>query len=317
MNTIKSKVITILGPTAIGKSDLAVDIALFLKEQNIDSEIISADSRQIYKRLDLGTGKITKEEMKNIPHHMLDVKNPNEEYSVFEYTNDANKIIEDLLSKNIIPIICGGTGLYIDALIFGNVGARAEVNQELRDTLEKKDLKYLQDELKNLAKKYNANITNIDIPNKRRVIRAIEILTELKNIPQKIYEEKYDNFIIGLDTDPEFLKSKVKIRLEKRLNAGMINEVENLLNQDRITHERLQKLGLEYKFISDYLTDTLTMEEFKEKLNIAICQYIKRQRTWFRKNKNIKDKIKWYDIQDKNYFQKIKESLKTFTSNNS
>jgi tRNA dimethylallyltransferase len=115
----KPKIITILGPTAIGKSDLAVFISQYLKkEHNLNSEIISADSRQIYKYLDLGTGKITKEEMKNVPHHMLDIINPDQKYSVFQYTIDANKIIDDLLSKNIIPIICGGTGQYINALLF-------------------------------------------------------------------------------------------------------------------------------------------------------------------------------------------------------
>jgi tRNA dimethylallyltransferase len=298
----KPKIITVLGPTAIGKSDLAVNISLYLKNKhNINSEIISADSRQIYKHLDIGTGKITDTEMKGVKHHMLDILNPDQEYSVYQYHEDTNKIIEDLSRKSIIPIICGGTGLYIDALLFENAGAGASQNPTLRDELEKESLENLQDKLKFLSEKYQANIDNIDIKNKRRVIRAIEILTELKTIPEKKYINKYNNLIIGLDADYEFLKERIKIRIDKRLKIGMIEEVENLLKENKINHNKLQRLGLEYKFISDYLTGILTLEEFKEKLYIAICHYAKRQKTWFKNNKNLNNKenhIDWFDIQD-------------------
>lgn len=305
----KPKIITILGPTAIGKSDLAVSISLYLKKQNLNSGIISADSRQVYKYLDIGTGKITKEEMKNVHHHMLDILEPDQEYSVFQYTQDANKIIEDLLSKNIIPIICGGTGQYINALLFETSGAGAKQNPELRENLERESLDYLQNELENLATKHNTDISKIDIKNKRRVIRAIEIITELGYIPEIKVNDKYENIIVGLDTDYEILQKRIKNRIDKRLDQGMIEEVENLLKENKVDHDRLQKLGLEYKFISDYLTGVLSIDEFKEKLYFAICHYAKRQKTWFKNNKELKDKILWFDTKDEDYQEKIEKFI--------
>lgn len=314
---LKPKIITVLGPTAIGKSDLAVSISLYLKSKlGLDSEIISADSRQVYKHLDLGTGKTTHEEMNGVKHHMLDIINPDESYSVYQYTEDANRIINELLSKNIIPIICGGTGQYIDGILFDIKGAGAKQNPELRDELERESLEDLQKQLKDLSEKYKADISRVDIKNKRRVIRAIEIITELKYIPEKSYTDKYNNLIIGLDTDYEFLKNRINTRIDKRLDQGMIKEVEDLLIENKITHERLQKLGLEYKFIDDYLTGVLTIDEFKEKLYFAIIHYAKRQKTWF---KNVKSEVNWFDIQDKDYVDKVYEKIKLFitpTSNN-
>lgn len=309
----KPKIITILGPTAIGKSDLAVSISLYLKkEHNINSEIISADSRQVYKHLNLGTGKITTEEMKGVKHHMLDVLNPDQLYSVFEYSQDANKIIEDLLSKNIIPIICGGTGQYINALLFETAGAGAKQNPELRENLERESLEFLQTELNTLAQKHSADISKIDIKNKRRVIRAIEIITELGYIPEIKINDKYENLIIGLDTDYSILQNRIKTRIEKRLDQGMIKEVEDLLKENKVDHTRLQKLGLEYKFISDYLTGILSIDEFKEKLYFAIIHYAKRQKTWFKNNKELKEKIVWFNTQDENYQEVIENSLEKF-----
>ena len=304
------KIITVLGPTAIGKSDLAVEISLYLKSEfGLNSEIISADSRQIYKYLDLGTGKITAEEMKGVKHHMLDIINPDESYSVYQYTEDANKIIEKLLSQNIIPIICGGTGQYIDGVLFDVKGAGAKQNLKLREELEDESLENLQKQLIDLSEKYKANISKVDIKNKRRVIRAIEILQELKHIPEKTYINKYDNLIIGLNTDYDFLRNKIKARIDKRLDQGMIKEVEDLLRDKKINHQRLQKLGLEYKFISDYLTGVLTLNEFKEKLYFAICHYAKRQKTWF---KNVKSEVNWFDIQNQNYIKEVFEKVRLF-----
>ncbi len=312
------KIITVLGPTAIGKSDLAVEISLYLKSEfGLNSEIISADSRQIYKYLDIGTGKITNKEMKGVRHHMLDIINSDETYSVYQYTEDANKIIEKLLSQNIIPIICGGTGQYIDGILFDVKGAGAKQNPKLREELENESLENLQKQLIDLSEKYKANISKVDIKNKRRVIRAIEILKELKHIPEKTYINKYDNLIIGLNTDYDFLRNKIKTRINKRLDQGMIKEVEDLLKDEKINHQRLQKLGLEYKFISDYLTGVLTLNEFKEKLYFAICHYAKRQKTWF---KNVKSEVNWFDIQNQNYIKEVFEKVRLFitpTSNNS
>lgn len=313
----KPKIITILGPTAIGKSDLAVSISLYLKKElGLNSEIISADSRQVYKHLDLGTGKITNEEMKGVKHHMLDILEPNQEYSVFQYAQDANKIIDDLLSKNIIPIICGGTGQYINALLFKTSGAGAKQNPELRENLERESLEYLQTQLKTLASKHDTDISKIDIKNKRRVIRAIEIITELGYMPEIKVNDKYENIIIGLNTDYEILQKRIKTRIDKRLDQGMIKEVEYLLKENKVDHTRLQKLGLEYKFISDYLTDILTIDEFKEKLYFSTIHYAKRQKTWFRNNKELKDKITWFGIKDENHQEKIEKLLTLPSSNN-
>jgi len=309
---MKDKIITILGPTAIGKSDLAVSISIYLKNKhNINSEIISADSRQIYKYLDLGTGKITSEEMKGVKHHMLDIINPDESYSVYQYTEDANKIIKGLLKNNILPIICGGTGQYIDGILFDIKGAGASQNPELREELERESLENLQKQLQDLSEKYQANISKVDIKNKRRVIRAIEIIMELKHIPEIKIEDKYNNLLIGLDTDYEILKERIKTRIDKRLDAGMIKEVEDLLKENKINHERLQKLGLEYKFISDYLQGNLTMDEFKERLYFAICHYAKRQKTWF---KNSKNHIEWFDVLDEGFESKVFDRVEKFIS---
>lgn len=313
MSSDKPKIITILGPTAIGKSDLAVSISQYLKkEHDLNSEIISADSRQIYKYLDIGTGKISPDEMKNVPHHMLDIINPDQEYSVFQYAQDTNKIIDELLSKNIIPIICGGTGQYINALLFETAGAGAKQNPKLREELERIPLEGLQNQLKSLAEKHNADISKIDIKNKRRVIRAIEIIKELGYIPEIKINDKYENIIIGLDTDYEVLKNRIQTRIDKRLYQGMIQEVENLLNENKVNHERLQKLGLEYKFIDDYLTGVLTIEEFKEKLYFAIIHYAKRQKTWFRNNKELKDKVIWFDTMDEGFEKDIENKIHNF-----
>ncbi len=315
---MRPKIITVLGPTAIGKSDLAVDISLYLESKlNLKSEIISADSRQIYKQLNLGTGKITKDEMKGVTHHMLDIIDPNENYSVYQYTEDANKIIEELLSKNIIPIICGGTGQYIDGILFNKKGAGANQNLELRNKLESESLENLQKQLRKLSEEYKADISKIDIVNKRRVIRAIEILYELKFIPEINIENKYNNLIIGLDTDYEVLKNRIQNRIDKRLDNGMIKEVEDLLKDNKINHEKLQKLGLEYKFISDYLQGYLTIDQFKEKLYFAICHYAKRQKTWFKNNKNLNNDINhinWFDIINKDYFDEVLNLIKNFIS---
>ncbi len=167
----------------------------------------------------------------------------------------------------------------------------------------------LQKQLIDLSEKYKANISKVDIKNKRRVIRAIEILQELKHIPEKTYINKYDNLIIGLNTDYDFLRNKIKARIDKRLDQGMIKEVEDLLRDKKINHQRLQKLGLEYKFISDYLTGVLTLNEFKEKLYFAICHYAKRQKTWF---KNVKSEVNWFDIQNQNYIKEVFEKVRLF-----
>lgn len=284
----KPQIIVICGPTATGKSDLAVEIALHIQRK---AEVISADSRQIYTYLNLGTGKITPIEMKGVVHHMLDIITPDQIYNVAQFKKDGQKIISRILEQKHIPLVCGGTGLYIDTLATNATLPDVEADEKLRAELEGKTLEEL---LKIFSDLNKDQPHKVDLKNKRRVIRAIEILRSLGHIPKLQTEEVYDVLYVGLDGSDELLRDKIKRRIDIRLEQGMIQESEHLLSLGLITHDRMQKLGLEYKFISDLLQKKITLEDFKEKLFFAIWHYAKRQRIWFKKNKN----IHWLDIGD-------------------
>ena len=298
----KPQLIVICGPTATGKSDLAVEIALHLQGK---AEVISADSRQIYTHLNLGTGKITPQEMRHVPHHMLDIITPDEVYSVAQFKKDGEKVITKVLGQKHTPIICGGTGQYIDALVTNTNFPEVVADETLRSELEEKTLEEL---LKIFFDLNKDQPHKVDLKNKRRVIRAIEIVKTLGHIPALQSEEIYDVLYIGLNGPDELLRDKIKRRIDVRLEQGMIQESEQLLSQGLITHERMQKLGLEYKFISDLLHKEITLEEFKEKLFFAIWHYAKRQRVWFKKNTN----IHWLDISDANLKNKAIELVDEF-----
>ncbi len=269
------KVIVVVGPTASGKSDFAVELA-----HKYNGEIISADSRQVYKRLDIGTGKITKEEMKGIPHHMLSVYAVGEDVSVARYAHDATPILEDILARGKTPIICGGTGQYVDALIYTTSLPKVEPNKKLREELEKKNT----EELFAMLKKRDANRANaIDRYNRVRLIRALEIVESLGTVPHREKPElKFNTTMYLLTPSRELLRTRITRRLEKRLDEGMVEEVEQLLASG-ITHEELYRLGLEYRYISLYLQKKLTYEEMVEQLGFKIKQYAKRQETWNKK----------------------------------
>ena len=281
------KIIVICGPTATGKSDLAVNIALHLK----NAEIISADSRQVFRHLDIGTGKITKEEMKGVHHHMLDVVDPMEEFSVFAYAEMAEKIISDIHKRESIPILCGGTGLYIDAILTGNKGAPVSANPKLREELGHKPVEELREMLVKIAEENKADISKIDIKNKRRIIRAIEIIRDLGHVPLKNTKPLYDAVMVGLDAPSDTVQRRISKRLDTRLDAGMIEESQNLLNKKLITHDQMFRLGLEYRYISLLLQKKIAEDEFKAQLGTAIWQYAKRQRTWFKRDAG----IRWFD----------------------
>ncbi len=266
---MKPKVIVILGPTASGKSAYAIELA-----KKYNGEVVSADSRQIYKGLDIGTGKVTKEEMQGIPHHLLDIKNPDEMYSATGWKADAEKAIEDILKRNKLPIVCGGTGYYIDALIFDKVFPDAPELPELEDMA-----------FEDLVKKLPANL-DIDFKNKRKVIRAIELITQYGHIPPVIQNEsKFDFELIGIDrTD---LRERIEKRLSDRMEAGMINEV-RLLHANGLSYERMDQLGLEYRYLAQYIKKEITKDELLKILPTKIWQYARRQRTWFRRYANIR-----------------------------
>jgi tRNA dimethylallyltransferase len=287
--------ITIIGPTATGKSDLAVAVALHIEETfGKKAEIISADSRQIYKHLDIGTGKITEDEMCGIPHHMLDIIDPKDLYSVFRYADDVNKILHDMQTRNVVPILCGGTGFYIDAVLFGNVGAETPPDLERQNELEILDMRELTVMLQKLSEEKNIDISHVDIQNKRRVARAITILQSDGTFAKKNTEPLYNTLCIGLDTTTEKLRERIQKRISVRMDQGMIEESEKLLEEGIFTHDRMKKLGLEYKFISQLITKEITLGEFTEKLFFAIWHYAKRQRVWFKRY----TQTHWFDAED-------------------
>lgn len=279
---MKYKVLVVLGPTATGKSDLAVKLAKKYK-----GEVISADSRQVYKGLDIGTGKITTEEMQGIKHHMLDVVDPNETFTVVQWQKQTEEIIEKIQDKNMLPIICGGTGFYIQAIVDGLVLPTVPPNYELRKELETKSL----EELQNILKKADPErYMNIDTKNKVRLVRAIEITKSLGSVP-KVHrkDSKYEILQIGLKVDNDELKRKIKNRVVSRIKNGMVLEAENL-HKNGLSFERMKELGLEYGLLSSLLKNEISEKEFEEKLQTDIWQYAKRQMTWFNRDK----RIKWF-----------------------
>ncbi len=286
MNTHKPKpkILVILGPTASGKSDLAVELAL-----KYNGEVISADSRQVYKGLDIGTGKITKREMRGIPHHMLDVASAKKVFTAQEYKNQGQKIIADMLSRNKLPIICGGTGFYIQALVDNISFPEVAPNQILRKKLGTKTADTL---FKILEKLDLDRAKTIDRKNPVRLIRAIEIATALGKVPslptQKDIKKNraYDILQIGTKIPDPILKQRIRDRLLKRMGAGMLAEVQTL-HKGGLSYKRMNELGLEYRYLALYLQKIISKEEMLKQLESEIWHYAKRQRQWFKRDKTI------------------------------
>lgn len=276
---MKPLIYVILGPTATGKSDYAVDLAL-----QVGGEIISADSRQIYRGMDLGTGKIIPSEMRGVPHHLLDIRDPNEDFSVEEFQRLAFEKIEEIISRGKVPIICGGTGYFISAVVDNPIFPNIPANPELRVELEAKNLAELQEILASIPKEDDAKV---DTENKRRVIRAIELGQALGALPAMKYgPQNYEFELIGLDFPDDVLKERISKRLEKRLALGMIDEVRNL-HASGVSWQRLENFGLEYRHIAEFLQGKISEDEMKDILKTKIWQYAKRQRTWFRRDERI------------------------------
>lgn len=270
----KPKIIVVCGPTSTGKSDYAVHLA-----KQINGEIISADSRQVYIGMDIGSGKITTKEMRGIPHYMLDVASPKRTFSVAQFKKQGGACIKKILKKGKTPIICGGTGFYIDALL-GLELPEVKPNPTLRKKLEKQDTLSLSILLKQLdPKRYKT----IDTKNKVRLIRAIEIATALGAVPKVIKKTPYNVSWIGLDMDDATLQNRIDLRLQKRLKQGMIKEVEKL-HAAGISWKRLESFGLEYMYCALYLQKKITKQELIDGIKTASWHYVKRQRTWFKKN---------------------------------
>lgn len=273
--------ITIIGPTASGKTALATTLAYTL-----GSEIISADSRQVYRGMTIGTGKDLGEytvNEKKIPYHLIDICDAGEKYNLFEYQRDFIKTYNLITKRHIEPILCGGTGLYIEAVLKGYQLADVPQNPTLRKELEGKSLKELTLILTQLKEKNLSNMhNNTDVDSCKRAIRAIEIETyNLEHTIEKRKPAPIKSLIIGVDIDREERRKKITLRLKQRLQQGMIEEVEGLLNKG-INPEDLIYYGLEYKYITEYIIGKRNYDDMFKHLEIAIHQFAKRQMTWFR-----------------------------------
>lgn len=292
------KIIVILGATSTGKSDLAVQIA-----SKFNGEIISADSRQVYRGLDLGTGKITKKEMAGVPHHLLDVANPRNKFSVTQYQHLTNATIVRIVKYGKIPIIAGGTGFYIDAVVNNIIFPEVPPNEKLRKKLALLDARQLMLSLKKLDP---VRAKTIDSHNKVRIIRAIEIAKHLGKVPHlEAKPLSYDFIKIGLVLDHKKLKEKIKTRLLDRIQKGMFREAQNL-HKKGLSWKRMQELGLEYRYMALYLTHKITKEEMLEQLTNEINHYAKRQTTWFKRDKT----IAWFNPKEVKKIEKyIKENF--------
>ena len=292
------QMITILGPTASGKTPLAAALA-----GKIGGEIISADSRQVYRRMDIGTGKdladyslVVDGCVLDIPYHLIDICEPGTKYNLFQYQQDFYDAYQDIRSRGAVPVLCGGTGLYIEAVLKGYKLSPVPQNPELRAKLEGKSLDELTLMLTELKARTGSNMHNkTDVDSCQRAIRAIEIETHNLEHPVPRRElPAVDSLIIGVNIDREARREKITRRLKARLEEGMIDEVRGLMAEG-IPADDLIYYGLEYKFVTEYLTGKTTYDEMFTRLEIAIHQFAKRQMTWFRGMERRGFNIHWID----------------------
>ena len=292
------RLITILGPTACGKTSLAVALAA-----RVGGEIISADSRQVYRRMDIGTGKDLedytlniKDERLKIPYHLIDICEPGTKYNLFQYQQDFLQAYEDIINRGAQPILCGGTGLYIESVLKGYSLSPVPQNPELREELANRSLEELTEMLVDLKKRTGSNMHNrTDVDTVQRAIRAIEIETYNLHTPMEERQfPKIPYIIIGVDVDREVRRQRITQRLQQRLEEGMVEEVKGLLDSG-IPAEDLIYYGLEYKYVTEYIIGKLSYEEMFRQLEIAIHQFAKRQMTWFRGMERRGIQIHWID----------------------
>lgn len=291
----KIPTIVILGPTAAGKTGISIEIAKWLRDDfHLESEIISVDSRQVYKGLDIGTGKVTSTEMQGIPHHLLDIRDPaisTERYSVADFTKDSLRIIHDIHGRGAVPIICGGTGFYIESLILG-----IEYPDPLADD-EKFQDETLEELFERLVSIDSERAAGIDPKNRRRVERALSIAMTSGQVPKLASRPPadIDFLLIGITAESTKLRENIKRRLHDRLGAGMIEEVQNL-HKNGLSYDRTCELGLEYRYVADFLQGRiLTKTELETILEQKIWQYSKRQRTWFARDNSMNRAINWFE----------------------
>ncbi|WP_054720862.1 tRNA (adenosine(37)-N6)-dimethylallyltransferase MiaA [Marinifilum fragile] len=281
--------LVVLGATATGKTSLAVNLA-----KDFNGEIISADSRQIYRGMDLGTGKDIEEYVVDgveIPYHLIDIADAGYKYNVFEFQQDFVKAFEDISSRKKLPVVCGGTGMYLEAVLKGYKLIAVPKDQSFRDEMESKSL----EELEVILRSYKDLHNNSDLETKKRAIRAIEIERYYAANPQIDMDYPEMNpLLIGIKFDRESRRDRISFRLKERLKSGMVEEVDGLLKSG-VSAEDLIYYGLEYKFLTQYVTGQITYDEMYSGLEIAIHQFAKRQMTWFRKMERSGSNIHWLD----------------------
>lgn len=300
------KLLVITGPTATGKTRLAALVA-----NQLDGEIISADSRQVYRGMDIGTGKDYVDyqvDNKQIPFHLVDILNAGDEYNVFEFQKDFLKVFQDISTRNKLPILCGGTGMYIESIIAGYKLSEAPCNEELRVFLADKS----NEEIRTMLKKTKTLHNTSDLIDRERIIRALEIFHYEANQPNHIDFPDFSYKIFAIHFDREIIRSRITERLQKRLQYGMIEEIENLLKSG-LTIDQLKFYGLEYRYITMYINKEITYNEMFNLLNVAIHQFAKRQMTWFRRMEKKGFDIQWIDG-NLTEEEKINEIILNFTN---
>ena len=293
-NMQNQKMITILGPTASGKTSVAAALAL-----RTGGEIISADSRQVYRRMDIGTGKDLADYTigdVHIPYHLIDIADPGTKYNLFQYQQDFHTAYNDIRSRGKLPILCGGTGLYIEAVLGGYSLSPVPQNQKLRESLEGKSLDQLTQMLVQLKQKNGSKMHNrTDVDTAQRAIRAIEIDTyNLEHPTPERQMPPVDSLVIGINIDRELRREKITRRLKARLEEGMCDEIRSLIDGG-VNPDDLIYYGLEYKFVTEYVVGKTSYEEMFRQLEIAIHQFAKRQMTWFRGMERRGYTIYWID----------------------
>lgn len=309
----KKNLLLIIGPTAIGKTDISINVA-----KKLNGEIISADSMQIYKFMDIGTAKIKPEEMEEIPHYLIDVVYPNEEFTVADFKYNAEKHINNITDAGKLPIIAGGTGLYINSLVYELKFTRVKANEEFRKKYnkiaEENGNEFIYNELCKIDPAYS---NKISINDKKRIIRALEIYNETgkpmsyynKNFREK--SDKYNLTMIGLNTDRDVLYSRINLRVDKMIQEGLVDEVKDLLNRGYNKNlSSMQAIG--YKEIISYLEEKIGLDEAIDNLKRNTRRFAKRQLTWFRRD----DRIKWIDVSKFNNNDDISSYIVNYFKNN-
>ena len=287
------KLITILGPTATGKTSVAAGLAA-----QTGGEVISADSRQVYRGMDLGTGKDLDDYIvdgKQVPYHLIDIADPGEEYNVYRFQQDFIEAYKDIRGRGKQAIMCGGTGMYLESVILAYNLTEVPTNEELRQELNGLTDKELREKLSSLSQVHNTT----DLKDRERLIRAIEIVTAGSQKPEassRMTTSKIQHLVIGINLPRQKVRERITNRLKQRLDEGMLDEIRNLLDNG-LKPEQLEFYGLEYKFLTQHITGEISYEEMFRLLNTAIHQFAKRQMTWFRRMEKKGVEINWIDGQ--------------------